>query len=178
MEVNMRKMFGLFVCVLFVSATNMWAQNDDASFRKFTDDMNEKFSKAMLSGDYNTIANMYTDDAVSLQSYEPMWVGKNAILEGNKKDLTESGMKWSNLTGKTTQVFGNDNLKVEIGTFEATFTPPNSTTAMNDHGKYMNVWQKQSDGSWKLRADTWNSDMNPASMNQAGAKPKTDDNTK
>jgi ketosteroid isomerase-like protein len=45
---------------------------------------------------------------------------------------------------------------------------------MKDHGKYLNVWQKQSDGSWKLRADTWNSDVNPMSMNQAGTKPKDD----
>ena len=48
------------------------------------------------------------------------------------------------------------------------------TTEMTDHGKYMNVWQKQSDGSWKLKADTWNSDVNPRSMNQAGAKSKDD----
>ncbi|MDR3609370.1 MAG: SgcJ/EcaC family oxidoreductase, partial [Ignavibacteriaceae bacterium] len=137
----------------------------------FCDDMNDKFSKAMVSGDYNTIASMYTDDAVSLQSYEPMWVGKDAITQGNKKDLTESGMKWSNLTGKTMQIFGTGDTKIEIGTFEATFTMPNSTTAMTDHGKYINVWQKQNDGTWKLRADTWNSDMNPYTS-QAGAKPK------
>ena len=27
-----------------------------------------------------------------------------------------------------------------------------------DHGKYMAVWKKQADGSWKAEADTWNSD--------------------
>jgi hypothetical protein len=52
---------------------------------------------------------------------------------------------------------------------------PNMPTAMTDHGKYMNIWQKQSDGSWKLRADTWNSDINPyANMDKAGAKSKDD----
>jgi ketosteroid isomerase-like protein len=37
---------------------------------------------------------------------------------------------------------------------------------INDNGKYMTVWEKQSDGSWKVKAETWNSDNNPwADMN-------------
>jgi uncharacterized protein (TIGR02246 family) len=171
----MKRVFGLFLFTFLVYALNIIAQSDDADFRKFLDDSNDKMSKAMVTGDYNTIASMYTDDAVSLQSYEPMWVGKDAILQGNKKDLTESGMKFSNASAKTMQVIGTGDTRIEIGTFEITVTMPNMTTAMNDHGKYMNVWQKQSDGSWKLRADTWNSDINPYTS-QAGAKPKTDDN--
>jgi len=31
----------------------------------------------------------------------------------------------------------------------------------DDHGKYMNIWEKQDDGSMKLKAETWNSDVNP-----------------
>ena len=81
----------------------------------------------------------------------------------------------SNASAKTMQVIGTGDTRIEIGTFQVTVTMPNMTTAMNDHGKYMNVWQKQSDGSWKLRADTWNSDINPYTS-QAGAKPNTDDN--
>jgi ketosteroid isomerase-like protein len=27
-----------------------------------------------------------------------------------------------------------------------------------DNGKYLAVWKKQADGSWKAEADTWNSD--------------------
>jgi ketosteroid isomerase-like protein len=28
-----------------------------------------------------------------------------------------------------------------------------------ERGKYLSVWKKQSDGSWKCVADTWNSDL-------------------
>jgi ketosteroid isomerase-like protein len=28
-----------------------------------------------------------------------------------------------------------------------------------DRGKYLAVWKKQADGSWKIEADMWNSDL-------------------
>jgi ketosteroid isomerase-like protein len=30
---------------------------------------------------------------------------------------------------------------------------------INDRGKYLEVWEKQTDGNWKCRADMWNSDL-------------------
>jgi ketosteroid isomerase-like protein len=35
--------------------------------------------------------------------------------------------------------------------------------AITDHGKDLAVWEKQGDGSWKMVADTFNSDL-PAAM--------------
>ena len=168
----MRTLCRMCMISFLFCAANVFAQ-DDAAFRKFCDDMNDKFNNAMVSGDYNAIASMYTDDAISLQSYSPMWVGKDAITEGNKKTFTDQGMKFSNPSSKTVQVIGNGDTRIEIGTFQVTVTSPNMPQAMTDHGKYMNVWQKQSDGSWKIKADTWNSDMNPYTT-MAGAKPKED----
>jgi ketosteroid isomerase-like protein len=35
---------------------------------------------------------------------------------------------------------------------------------VSDHGKYVTTWRKQTDGSWKVVADIWNSDLPPAGM--------------
>jgi uncharacterized protein (TIGR02246 family) len=170
----MKALLNMLMIVFVFSAVNLLAQNNDWSEMKTNfDKMNDKFGQALIDGDYNTVASFYTDDAVSLPSYESMWRGKDAILEGNKKDF-ESGIKYHSFKGKTTDVFGSSDIVYEIGTYEISFTLPNMTNEMNDHGKYLNVWQKQSDGSWKLKADTWNSDVNPMSMSQAGAKSKDD----
>jgi uncharacterized protein (TIGR02246 family) len=170
----MKTMFGMLMVVFIFSALNLQAQNNNWSqMKKNFEKMNDKFGKALIDGDYNTIASFYTDDAISLPSYEPMWRGKNAIKEGNKKDFN-SGIKYHSFKGKTTDVFGSGDIVYELGTYDISFTTPTMKTAMDDHGKYLNVWQKQSDGSWKLKADTWNSDVNPMSMNQAGAKSKDD----
>jgi ketosteroid isomerase-like protein len=47
------------------------------------------------------------------------------------------------------------------GTYELTMNDPSGKPA-NDHGKYVEVWEKQADGKWKCGADIWNSDL-PAS---------------
>ena len=168
----MKVLLNMLMVVFIFSGSNLLAQvNDMSHMKKDFDKMNDKFGKALINGDYNTIANFYADDAVSLPSYEPIWRGKEAILEGNKKDF-ESGIKYHSFKGTTTDVFGSGDIVYEIGTYQISFTTPKMTSAMTDYGKYLNVWQKQSDGSWKLKADTWNSDVNPMPMNQAGAKSK------
>jgi ketosteroid isomerase-like protein len=32
-------------------------------------------------------------------------------------------------------------------------------TSVNDRGKYLEVWKKQADGTWKCVMDMWNSDL-------------------
>lgn len=170
----MRLILSVFIVVFIFSALKIVAQNDDVSQLKANiQKMDDITNKAMVDGDYSTIANYYTDDAISLQSYEPMWKGKDAIWAGNKKDFET--MKFHSLTNKITDVFVSGNLAVEIGTFQADFNMANMPHEIKDHGKYITIWEKQSDGSWKDKADSWNSDVNPMSMNQAGAKSKDND---
>ena len=33
-------------------------------------------------------------------------------------------------------------------------------TPVNDHGKYLCAWKKDTSGAWKVAVDTWNSDVN------------------
>jgi ketosteroid isomerase-like protein len=47
------------------------------------------------------------------------------------------------------------------GTYEFTATDPKSGP-VNDRGKFVVVWKKQTDGGWKIAADIWNSDLPPA----------------
>ena len=103
----MKAMLSMLMIVFIFSGLNLLAQNDDmAKKRMFFDKMNDKFGKALVEGDYNTIANFYTDDAVSMPSYEPMWRGKHAILEGNKKDI-ESGTKFHSFNARTIDFFSS-----------------------------------------------------------------------
>ena len=43
------------------------------------------------------------------------------------------------------------------GTYENTMNGPKGKP-ISEHGKYVEVWKKQADGSWKCAVDTWNSD--------------------
>ena len=44
------------------------------------------------------------------------------------------------------------------GTYELSYTDP-SGKQISDHGKYITVWKKQPDGSWKVLRDIFNSDV-------------------
>ena len=41
---------------------------------------------------------------------------------------------------------------------------------MQDEGKYVVVWKKQEDGSWKLHRDIWNSNLMPAEEEEPEAE--------
>jgi ketosteroid isomerase-like protein len=166
----MKTLFGIVVLVFFICAVQVKAQNPDLSKVKANiEKMNDTYDKAFISGDYTTMNSFYTDDAIVMPSYHPMVKGKDAILESDKKDM--GSMKTESFKTTPTDVYGSGDLVYEIGTYDISFTPPNTTTAMNDHGKYLNIWQKQGD-TWKIKVNTWNSDVNPMPM--AGAKTKDD----
>lgn len=49
------------------------------------------------------------------------------------------------------------------GAYEFSFVDPTGKT-IPDHGKYVTVWKKQKDGSWKVLLDIFNTDLPPAGM--------------
>ena len=60
------------------------------------------------------------------------------------------------------KIEGSGNLAYVRGNFDLTFII-NDSTQVPDTGKYIEVWKKQEDGSWKIKVDIWNSD-NPPEM--------------
>jgi ketosteroid isomerase-like protein len=54
---------------------------------------------------------------------------------------------------------GRSDLAFVHGTYTMTSTPPGSHAPVRDKGKYVEIWQKQADGVWKVTQDIWNSDL-------------------
>jgi ketosteroid isomerase-like protein len=46
-----------------------------------------------------------------------------------------------------------------LGTYTMTIVPPGAPGPVNDSGKYVEVRRKQSDGSWLIAVDIFNSDL-------------------
>ena len=59
------------------------------------------------------------------------------------------------------EIIGRDDLAYVWGRYSFVMLPPNAP-ALPDSGKYIEIWRKQPDGSWKLFRDTFNSDAPPA----------------
>lgn len=66
------------------------------------------------------------------------------------------GMKDLKFSWKPTSAMASGNLGFSSGTYELSFT--DNGKPVKDKGKYVTVWQKQADGSWKVIRDIENSD--------------------
>ncbi len=152
---------------LFFMAGIAFSQSP-AEYKAKIEAMNKEMVKNMLAGNSEKLLSIYTDDAVSLPSYEPLHDGLPAIKKANE-DMVKSGVKITAFEPTIVKVLVNENMIIEIGTYKITVTYPGMDQPLDDHGKYLTVWEKQKDGSLKVKIETWNSDVNPMStMGEAG----------
>jgi len=118
------------------------------------------WAKAGAAKDVDGHLSYYTPDAVLLPPNERAATDKDAV----RKTIADLyGLPGLVLSWQPTkvEVARSGDLGYSQGTYELTFNDP-SGKPMMDHGKYLEVWKKQSDGSWKCAVDTFNSDLPPA----------------
>ena len=154
----MKKLFLISLTILFAASLNFAQGGVDvkAKIKK----MNEMFSEMMVKNDHTGMLDYYTDDCISMPSYQPMLRGVEAIKKAGEKQ-EKSGMKITAFKPETTDLFPAGNYFIEVGTYSITMEIPGMDTPMDDHGKYVNIWRQLDDGSLKLKIDTWNTDVNP-----------------
>jgi ketosteroid isomerase-like protein len=159
----MKKLFLTCAAILLI-ASQLYAQGEADLKAKFSE-MNKKFSQMMVDGNHSEMLNWYADDAISMPSYQPMIKGIDALKKAQEMDK-KSGTKITAFNLETTDIIEAGNYFMEIGLYTISLDIP-GMGSVDDNGKYMNVWEKQEDGSMKIKADIWNTDMNPW-MNMEG----------
>lgn len=152
--------FMLFVALMW--AGNVYSQNA-ADYKAKIEKINKEMTQYMLQGEYEKNLALYTADAISMPSYEPMHEGIAAIRKASE-EMVKSGVKCNSFEPTTLKVLVNGNMITEIGLYKINMTIPGMDKPMEDHGKYLTIWEKQQDGSLKVKIETWNSDVNPMTM--------------
>ena len=160
----MKRIILIFCAVIAVSWSAMAAE-PAADLKAKIEKANKKMVEAALKGDSETSLRYYTEDAISLPNYSPMLKGKEAI-RGHWKQMEEAGIKFEDFEMETVQLAQHGDIVHEIGTFTATLKIPGAPESVKEAGKYLTVWQKQSDGSVKIVAETYNSDTHPMQNQQ------------
>jgi len=109
--------------------------------------------------DTEKITAFYTDDAVFIAN-SPTVTGKAAILAAWKGMVKDPNFS---LTFSSTKVemAKSGELAYSFGTYTLTLSEPKTKKSFTDKGKYLTVFKKQADGSWKAAADVANSDPPP-----------------
>lgn len=147
----------MLCCLILVSCSP--PPPDVAQVRKYIEDLTKKAEKEMLAGTIDTTLADYTDDAVSMPDHEPMIKGKSALKE-HYHQMMKSGVKFTKVNFTTTDVQVSGLFAFEIGTFAMTVQMP-GMPEISEEGKYLTVYERANDGSWKIKVETWNTNVPP-----------------
>lgn len=118
------------------------------------------------SKDLNKIMDHYADDATLMVTNAPVMKGTDAIRDGLKQMLADPNVSL-NFTASTAEVSKGGDLAYTQGTYTMTETDPKTKRPVTEKGKYLTVYKKQSDGSWKAIEDISNADAAPVSPTPA-----------
>lgn len=132
---------------------------DPAAARAAIDAANARASEALSKGDVESWLTLYKSDAIVLPPNQPAWRGIDGMRAGAQAMLNEVAISGVTLTADDVKMSGD--FAVETGTYAMTMTPKKGGKAVNDKGKYVVVWERQADGSWKALRDIFNSDLPP-----------------
>jgi ketosteroid isomerase-like protein len=123
---------------------------------------NDALAKAhdVLEGSYrNSDCNAMVANAASDAVIEPPNTASASGVEGVKSwctpMFTQMKTKALDVSNKNIEVSGD--IAVDRGDYDWTLTPAKGGADVKAKGRYITVWHRQSDGSWKWTRLIWNS---------------------
>jgi uncharacterized protein (TIGR02246 family) len=116
-------------------------------------EVTKAFEAAARGGDWAALAALYTEDAVLLPPNAPEVEGRENIREhfASYPPLTRFSLE-------PLEIDGRGDLAYVRGRYALTMAV-SDTQAVDDHGKYLEIRQRQADGSWLYIRDMYSSDV-------------------
>ena len=111
----------------------------------------------MVTKDADKWASYFAEDGCTLYPRAGILCGKAAIKAGFAPYFADPNFSVTFESTRAMASKGGD-MVYSQGTYTMTMTNPKTKKPMTDKGKYLTVYMKQADGSWKAVADTSNSD--------------------
>jgi ketosteroid isomerase-like protein len=151
---------GTIITVLLALLSPAAVGQDPKAIEKEIEQLNAEKTALTLEGNFESLEKFYVNDAISLPNYNKMVTGVEDIISFTG----ESGQdeyKVSEIKLKPVRIFHEDSLFIEVGNIIFKVSGPGIPGKIKEEGKYMTLWERQADGSLKIKAETWNVDVNP-----------------
>ena len=120
-------------------------------------DIEAAWGKDANSKDADKWASYFAEDGSGLYPGTATLNGKAAIKTAMLPYFSDPNFALTFQSNKAMASKSGDMVYTQ-GTYSMTVTDPKTKKAVTDHGKFLTVYAKQPDGSWKAVADTFNSD--------------------
>jgi uncharacterized protein (TIGR02246 family) len=113
--------------------------------------------QAFATKDVEKIAAVYTDDASVFITDSPVINGIAAIKAALKPMVEDKNFSIT-FTSTKVEVARSGDLAYSQGAYTMTMSAPKTKKVLTEKGKFVTVFKKQADGSWKAVADIFNAD--------------------
>jgi ketosteroid isomerase-like protein len=148
----MKQNITILFFVSMIISCNHPKELTQAEMKNIVSTNNAKLEKCFLSSDSIQLKEVYADDARLCPNNDTYYVGKEEIYNFWKEDLKTG--KVNKMETNTLSVNGNIDVIYETGITHVETTINDSL--YKSAVKFINVWTRQSDGSYKLSIDFWN----------------------
>ncbi|MEA3035922.1 MAG: hypothetical protein QOH04_1687 [Sphingomonadales bacterium] len=146
---------GVAACDKSGTGGNATAGNAAASSASAADDV-KQVERDMLAAwkakDAAKLASYYTDDAVVATPGTPLVKGHDAIVKSVEGDLKDPAFSLD-FSNEDIKVGGGGDIAYTRGTFQVSFTNPQTKKPQSMSGNYLTVFARQADGGWKAAED-------------------------
>lgn len=145
----------VLVALLVVAGVGAYAQNSKAADAIRAAD--QQWEKAAAASDLAKTVSFCQPDGSVLPPNAPIATGTAAIRQmfAGYFALPKVSISWTAVTAEAAK---SGDLGYSRGTYRFSFNDASGKPVV-DTGKYVTVWHKQADGSWKVVADIFNSDL-------------------
>jgi len=116
------------------------------------DSINDSWSQTLNRGNSADLVKFYTADAVVLPPSSEI-LANHAAIKGYWDGLHRIGINKYTIYDVDLKIEGN--IAYQTALWEATRLTPEGTTIEFD-GNLSNVFERQTDGSWKIKLQSWN----------------------
>jgi ketosteroid isomerase-like protein len=125
-----------------------------------------RFSQAVVAGGGKTFASWFADDGVTLNNGKPAVLGRTAIAANAQWDPKTYQLTWA---PQGAQMGPSNDMGFTWGSYEGR-SKDNKGEPVVITGRYMTVWKKLPDGTWKVALDA--SADGPPAAGECCALPK------
>ena len=146
--------FLTFFCSIMVSA------DDEADvFRTAVRNIFDTYSAANIAGDTEPYISVHDKDIIKMGPNKPAVYGSSALEESKRKGHKKWKYESQDIKIEETRVAGDWGFA--RGTYTGTLTSKSGSKTINVDGKYLTIFKRQADGSWKIFRDCYNSNVPP-----------------
>ncbi len=116
----------------------------------------EQYCSTMLSGDMDRWITLWDEDGVQMPPDTPTRSGRDLILREMKKGYQTA--RYTAFAIEFGEAVADANYGFARGTYTYAFTRPGSGEKHAVAGKYLTIFRRHADGSWKICRDCFNRD--------------------